>query len=642
MHNTIISLALLKVNWDHLKKDYLENFLPFLATLCVKKDYSEIDVGIICNDFTAEYGLKIPYHPMISILDRARKRGVLMKSRHMLYPIKEKIIELDFTETSKELSRQHEKVMKEFTDFAKANYSLDISHEDAEQAFIVMLQERDLEILFAADEGRLLPEVESKKDHQFILYRFIKYVGESEPELFSFILNMAVGHILANAILYSDFTRFEGKLTNIELYFDTRFVLRVLGTEGIDRQHHYLEFLSHLLEEKVILRIYRHTFDEVMTVLNGCLKWVENSSYDPTRASITCNYFVQNGYKESDVERFIVTAESKLREYKIDIIEAPDPNKYSAYQIDEDELKGMIIEMYRSRRPLFDEFASESTLQKDIKSISSIYRFRRGRRPHSLPKVGSLFVTTNFALAHASNLFERAQDQAGFVFPACITDVFLGTFVWLQSPARVTSINRRKMIADCYAALQPSKSLLKKYRQEIDKLRKEEKITEDEYYMLRQHRAALNLLEDLTLGDPDNFSEKTPEEILEAIKRESQAEPVRKYLEVKDKLDTVERDLTFSREELGTLKSRIHNRATTLSTIIGWSIFSVLGVFFCIGVWLQTFEIKTLPLGLRVIFWAITGILGTASVLTGFNIKGLRETIIKWIGLKLASYFDGT
>ncbi|MBM4351742.1 MAG: hypothetical protein FJ106_17845 [Deltaproteobacteria bacterium] len=72
MSNTIISLALLKVNWDQLKKDYLENFLPFIATLCMKKGYAEIDIHRVCSDFKTEYGLIIHYHPMISVLDRAR------------------------------------------------------------------------------------------------------------------------------------------------------------------------------------------------------------------------------------------------------------------------------------------------------------------------------------------------------------------------------------------------------------------------------------------------------------------------------------------------------------------------------------------------------------------------------------------
>ncbi len=33
MDNAIASLAVLKVNWDYLKKDYIENFIPFIEAI---------------------------------------------------------------------------------------------------------------------------------------------------------------------------------------------------------------------------------------------------------------------------------------------------------------------------------------------------------------------------------------------------------------------------------------------------------------------------------------------------------------------------------------------------------------------------------------------------------------------------------
>lgn len=640
MRDTIVSLALLKVNWDHFKKDYLENFLPFIATLCVRKSYDAIHVNEVCADFTKEYGLIIPYHPMISILNRARKRGIFQKYHHELHPVKDKTVELDITETSQEQARQHDKVIEEFIRYAKGNYQLEISEQDAGLAFLAMLQKRDLDIIFAAEEGKLFPELPSKRDHQFVLNRFIQYAHEFEPELFSFILNMAIGHILANAILYADFTKFEGKLESINFYFDTRFMLRALGTEGKERQQHYIEFLSLLLEEKAVLRVFRHTYDEIMTILNTCLNWVENPAYDPTKASIACNFFIQNAYKESDVERFIVGADSFLRQNKIEVVDAPDPNQYKIYQIDENELQNVIAERYKKGYPWFDEVEAKGTLLRDIKSISSIYRLRMGRRPHSLQKVASMFVTTNAPLAHASNVFQRAQGNGGFIYPACITDVFLGTLVWLQSPARVTSINRKKMIADCYAAVQPSKIMVKKYRQEIEKLRTEGKIGENEYYLLRTHRAALNLLEEKTLGDPDNFTEKTFEEILELVRQEYQAESGRKYLETKDKLEETKRDLDLSRDKIESMERRISERASRIAKVVGRFIFFLLIALFVTGLLVQVTGIsKPLPLGLRIILWVITAILGTMNVVTGFNIKGFQDSIEEWISIKLVSYF---
>lgn len=640
MHNTIVSLALLKVNWDHLKKDYLENFLPFIATLCFRKDYDVIDTDTICTDFKNAYGLIIPYHPMITILNRARKRGLLKKSHHKLYPVKDKILKLDFTEVSTDQARKNDKVVEEFIKYSKDNFDKTISVEDAELAFLAMLQERDLDILFAAHEGRLFPGLESRKDHQYILNKFIRHVYVSEPDIFSFILNMAIGHVLGNAILYADLTKFEGKLKGVKLYFDTKFILRVLGTEGNERQQHYIEFLNHLLEEKAILRIFLHTYNEIMTILNTCLHWIDNLAYDPTKASMACNFFVQHDYKQSDIDRFIINVDSFLSRNDIEVIREPDPQSYKAFQIDENELHNLIVRIYKQNVPLFDELAAKDMLLRDICSISSIYRLRRGRRPYSLSKTRAIFVTTNNAFALASRKFQRAQKNGGFVYPACLTDVFLGTLVWLQSPARVVAINKRKIIADCYAAIQPSKVLMKRYLKEVDRLKSENRIKEDEYYVLRTHRTALNLLEEKTLGDPNNFTDRTPEEILELIKQEYQAEPTRRYLETQDELEKTKHELVSSRNITESIERRIRQRAMNIASLLGRLFFGILVVLFVVGLLVQVMGGTSLiPTKLRIFLLAITIILGIMNVVTGFNIKEFRDRIVRLIASKTESYF---
>ena len=79
---------MVKVSWDHLKKDYIESFIPFIATLVKKKDYETIKVVQVCADFKEEFGLIIPYHPMVTILNRARRRKILKKQRDSYIPIK--------------------------------------------------------------------------------------------------------------------------------------------------------------------------------------------------------------------------------------------------------------------------------------------------------------------------------------------------------------------------------------------------------------------------------------------------------------------------------------------------------------------------------------------------------------------------
>jgi hypothetical protein len=72
MNRTIKSIALLKVIYEK-DKDYIDLFIPFIATLILKFDYKSIEVEQVCSDFEKEYGLIIPYHPMQTILRRAKE-----------------------------------------------------------------------------------------------------------------------------------------------------------------------------------------------------------------------------------------------------------------------------------------------------------------------------------------------------------------------------------------------------------------------------------------------------------------------------------------------------------------------------------------------------------------------------------------
>jgi hypothetical protein len=85
MNKTIASLALLKVNWDNLKQDYIENFVPFVVALINRAKYDVIDANKICKDFEVAYGLIIPYHPVVSILTRAIRRGYITRSKKGIY-----------------------------------------------------------------------------------------------------------------------------------------------------------------------------------------------------------------------------------------------------------------------------------------------------------------------------------------------------------------------------------------------------------------------------------------------------------------------------------------------------------------------------------------------------------------------------
>lgn len=642
MDNVIASLAVLKVNWDHLKKDYIENFIPFIATLIKKYNYDVIDINTVCNDFTKEFGLIIPYHPMLTVVTRAQKRGLIEKGYGKFKPNKEKVAKFEFTRIAEEQLRKQEKITKEFISFVKQNYSVELTSEEAEAAFISFLKDHDLDVLFASQQPIVLPSIKPSTEKRFLIYKFIRNAYESEPEIFRFIVDIAVGYILASTILYDKFDKFTGKLKKISFYFDTCCILRLIGAEGKEKKDAYIEFFKMLSEEKGNLFILQHTYDEMMGILEDALRWVENPRYDSSLASPVLRYFVENNYKSSDVERFIVNVDRLLEENKIIKIDSPDPNKYKSYQIDEGKLYDTIVGVYKNQSPYFEESEKAITIQRDVKSIASVYKLRKGKNPKNIKEAGHIFVTTNLGLSYASRRFEISETGDNLNIPACLTDVFVGTLVWLQSPVKVLSLNEKKIIADCYAALQPNDTLIKKFLNEVVKLKSEKKLSDDEYYLLRTHRVAMELLEEKTMGDPNNFTDKTSEEILEEIREGLRLEGEEKYLKEKEQHAETLSKLDLAKRQKEKIEKSVEVRAEKISNTIGKLLFTAFVLLFVFGTVVQFSPnfLNNQPL-YRGMLILITVLLGLLSVATGFNLKGFRDKIKMVIKKRIIEYLIG-
>lgn len=642
MKRTVSSLAILKVNWDFLKKDYIENFIPFIATLIIKKDYATIIVDEICKGFSEEFGLIIPYHPMVTIINRARKRGLIKRVKGNYYTVKEKALELDFGSVAKEQERKLQKVINVFNSFIKDKYSKycdEIDNEKAEAIIISFLKKYDLDILFASQEKSVLPDVPPSLKENFLVNMFIKYSYENEPDIFNFIVDIAVGYVLANAIIYNQHRWFDTKLRGVYFYFDTRFILRLLGIEGDKRQTAYIDFLNSIKEQGGKLLCFRHNQDELMAILENCLKWIDKPNIDFLRAGSALNFFIQEGYKQSDIEDFINKVVNTLTQHSINIVDTPHSLKYQEYQIDEGKLKEVIVSTYKETMPGFQEKEVEFTILRDINSISAIYKLRKGGTPKNIREAGHVFVTTNSGLANANRKFELSLPDYTYALPGCLTDVFVGTAIWLQSPAKISILNEKKLIADCYAALQPSNLLIKKLVIEADKLKKLGTVTDEEYYLLRSSRVARELLSVKTMGDPDNFTDRTPDEILGEIHERIRKEEEKRFITERVEHEKTKIILESVEEEKQFILLKIRKTAGILSNIIGCSCYA-LGLIF-IGLFLfdqiyPTYFQNTLFKKALII---LTVIINIGSFVYGMNLKNIKDKLRQWIEKKIMDWY---
>jgi len=634
MDRSLISLAILKVNWDERQLDYIENFVPFIATLIYKKNYKEIKAEEICIDFQQEYGLHIPLEPMISILTRCKTRGYISKKGHLHLPVWDKILKAEFSSISERMDKEHESFLTELQLSIQKELGQEIGKEEIQSIIIQFLKEHDGEILFAGYKNSMLPDVKTDQKEKFLVIKYIQSCFRSSPEKCDHILNLAVGHALANTIMYgNDFSRFQGKLNSLTIYLDIKFLLRLGGVEGDQRRDNVKDFVEGILDKGAKIKVFQHTYDESIGILNGAKTWLKNRGYNPMLATPVTKYFVENQQTESDIDLCIAKLRSILFKYNIPIEESPDPSKHSEYLVDEEKLNLKIVDAYKENNPFFNEYEKEFTIQKDIKSISSIYLLRKSSKPHYIRDAKFLFVTANTGLAYAANMFEKEDKNSSYTIPVCVTNVFLGTTIWLDSPAKLVSFNTKKIIADCYAAIRPNERLIKKYIQQIEKLNESGNFSEDEYYFLRTNKSSYQVLEALTFNDVNNFTEKTPDEIMTILRNEGRIESL-KDLEKEKQINAETRDeLEKTLKELDVTKRKIEKVSRKSSNIVsGVILFILLCIFIISSIRQFNPNHKTISTILLITF----GVLSTGF---GFSFKHISNLFKRLIYMKIHSYF---
>lgn len=591
INKTILSLAILKANWDLRRIDYVENFLPMFDFLITEKGYQEIEPNVIRSDFEEFFGLKIPYHPTIEILNRLTKRGLIVRVERKYVPNKSRPSVVDFRSLRDDKERELNSLAIGFCDFCNDKHSFKISQSDAEAALLSFLFDTSFGILSANGGDSVIPEQKSTKTLKFLVASFIKYSRENEPAAFGYLLNLEVGAALAVSIVYSDRGETNSlKFKNLAVYFDTGIVFSLLGINGQDKKEVYVELVESLKGLKAKIFIFEHTYDEALRIMRSALYRINQGAFEVDRSNGVLKYFLSEDYKSSDIELFIVKTQSALESLGISVVAKPDYSEDTQFQVDEPLLREKIVSIYRED-PYFDETLRDDTISKDIKSIYSICKLRKGRMSFSLHQSSHVFVTTNHTLAHLSREALPLSSQRDSI-PPLVTDLFLGTLVWVRDPKFESPINMKRLISDAYAAIQPDHVLISRYSKEVQGLVKQGVITAEECRVYSSNRMTYNLLAEKTMNDITKYDSKTTREIIqeindEAIKNEKQEtkrvkalhESALSELDEKSKrLNEIESDSSLKAEKRSIGINKIANKISSIFAVLVGAIFVVISI----------------------------------------------------------------
>lgn len=561
----LTSLAVLKVNWDSYKKSYTDHFVPLVAECIRASNKLVVSLPEVQGGMLTDFGLRIPAHSLKVILTRLEKKGGVRKEHGAYHPNDRALQTLSIKDTKQRVLKHHDATINRLIGFVREKYNVTWSDKDAEAALLSFLAAYDLDILRAATEGTLIPPIDrSIRNAGFLVSAFTRYIYENDSVAFSYLETITKGHLLANALFFPDISAVTRKFRNTRVFLDTRVILNALGYNGTAYQAPCRELLDLLHEEGTELRCFRHTYDELHGIFNAIAsrfdKGIPAEAYD-----LVTRTFRDRGASESDVLLAMTTMGRDLDRLRIKIEEKPP---YAAtYQIDEGVLDKNLGDSIHYKK--------DSSRIRDVDSLSAIYKLRRGQEYPIIEECRALFVTTNIRLVRASTEFFKSYQSAGNA-PVCVTDHHLTTILWLKKPMMVPDLPMKRLIADSYAAMEPSEDLWRKFLAEVKKLQKRGEITAEEVLALRSTIEARSLLMDTTLGNPEVFVEGTIEEILVEYRRTVRAEIEAKRL-------AAERRGNKLQQQLDTINLQIEAVADWIATVIAKGLFVAFIILLAIG-----------------------------------------------------------
>ena len=218
----------------------------------------------------------------------------------------------------------------------------------------------------------------------------------------------------------------------------------------------------------------------------------------------------------------------------------------------------------------------------DINSVRSIYAARAGTSPMTIERSKAPLVTSNAGFSRAAFQYGQRHEESREV-SSVITDFSLANMAWLKAPLGAPALPMREVLAFSYAALQPSKELLDKYMEEIDKLEKRGSITPRDHQLLRSSHLAQAELMNLTLGEEGALTEQTVSEMLRRATEEIKKEENDKYRLEHAAHQETRKQLAEQRTTSKLVQERLYWRCRRRATVCAWCASTIIAALLAGG-----------------------------------------------------------
>ena len=311
-----------------------------------------------------------------------------------------------------------------------------------------------------------------------IIAKTLGVAGLEDEEAVSDLADLALGDALYRSL--REITEFEldpdetsssvstaaARERDIQIYLDIGVVSRALGYYGDEQKVAVDEMFKMARESGYSLYMFEHTLDELQHAISAAASHLHMTGAVFHGPMI--KYALKMGMTPADLLLQSKTLPNRVRGLNIEVV--PTPPHDIPLTLDERELDHRIEIGVQQENPRARE--------RDIDSLTSVFRLRGGEPKETLDSCVAIFVTHNKSLQDVAHRFFKdhfKKESSKNVVQLCMTDAVFSSRLWTKLPTTVDWRPRNQVIAFALSNLAPAKgvrdSFLSRLRDLVDKER---------------------------------------------------------------------------------------------------------------------------------------------------------------------------
>ncbi len=556
----LTTLAILLAHYDNAK-DFLSNFEPFLVDLL--KGWpagEEARPKKLAKQLSEKYCLPdIPLNTVTELRDRARaKHFLVVDSASRCFPNPQTLADIAGLNAGRTEFLDHfEELAEAIVSYAWSVHNRAWTNEEAEAALERFIEDFSIELAMAMREGGMDGDhpTLSRSEALAVVHGFARRALEQdERKILTYLEEVVQASMLANLIYLQNLGGWRSDFGNLTVYLDTTVAFRVLGLTDEEVSEAAREMNGLLREFSVPVRVFDHTLVEMQGVLERVQRDLRENAKGRTnldqlmlQRQEVLVHSLRQGLGPADVQEIVVGLRERLAEHGIAIAATPEPT--AKLSLDRRRLDEILLQI---------GFKDEAQRMRDIQSLSAIQVLREGRPFAELGDARAIFVTSNDRLVKASKFWFLESGKESIV-SQCTSETSFTTQLWLRKPQGAPDVARKFLIAESFAALNPTPELWERYLDRIAQRRDRREITEEQVKALVFSTEAKEGLVEVAHGDPERVDD---EAIAEVLARSEGRAPDG----FSQQLEDARRDIASLHEESAAISNELEAQENTVAT----------------------------------------------------------------------------